>query len=587
MNKLSTDIIERLAVQAVKSEVTKLPYFLKAEIPEGDKGVSFDGEIIVFNDSSHTASSFRGSIPVQVKGTQVKSFSDSKRTFSLQLAHFENYYKKNGVIIFVVELRKERSKIFYKQLLPLELSHIIKRCKHYGKKSYSIELRSLKGTDMHRICHAFLKEQLHQPIVLIEDGETLLDENHQQYVFRSLTLNPSNMDFSELFEHDFFMYALEKNLQIPISVGRFSSITSSSEMDVIINGNIQKFNVSSTFHSGTLTITFENVLKMVLNGTELKISNYQFHSLSSQLKVIPLLSSLIEGKKLTLPIGDIQITDFSKKNIRFINEIKEHILFIEDLKEAFLYFSIDPNTNFSKTKEGIELNVGLSFLIRASKHGDISNFKKQLSSKNNSCLINLLIGDQTIVCFYHDGKLKNIFSKDQIDIKAILGYNTPDQCDYSIYVQLNDESLTKGTNLDFQAIKESFQENDPFVNELACSTTTNFCLRCIAAYDKSNRKELLLLAKYILSMHPSIETDDYNYINLLQINKRLNGSLTAEEEDKLITIKSTAPLDILKQFGVSVLLESKIEAKRLYSKLDKKNQEIIDSMPIMKLYSDL
>ncbi|GIO42228.1 DUF4365 domain-containing protein [Paenibacillus apis] len=587
MNKLSNDIIERLAVQAVKSEVTKPPYCLKAEIPEGDKGISFDGEIIVFNDSSHTTSSFNGSIPVQVKGTQVKFFSDNKRTFSLQLAHFENYYKKEGVIIFVVELREERSKIFYKQLLPLELSHIINECEQKEKKSHRIELRSLKGTDMQRICQAFLKEQLHQPLVLIEDGETLLGEEHQKYIFRSLTFNPSSMKFDELFEHDFFMYALEKNLHIPISMGRVSSITSSSEMDVNIDGFNQKFSVSTTFNSGSLTITFENVLKMVLDGNDLKISNCQFHSLSSQLKVIPLLSSLIERKKITLPIGDIQITDYSEKSIRFIDEMKEHILFIEDLKKAFLYFSINPDTIFSKNEEGMNLNVGLSFLVRASKHGDISDFKKRLSTMKNSCLINLLVGDQTIICFLNDDKLKNFFSKDQINIKAILGYNTPDQCDYSIYVQLNDDSLSKGINLDFPAIKESFQTYDPFVNELASSTTTNFCLRCINAYDKSNRRELLLLAKYILSMHPSIETDDFNYINFLQINKRLNGSLTAEEEDKLMSLKSAPSADILKQFGACILLESKIEAKRLYSKLDNETLETIATMPIMKLYGEL
>lgn len=43
-------------------------YFLKANIPEGDKSILFDGEIQVFKDASETVESLIGSVPVQVKG---------------------------------------------------------------------------------------------------------------------------------------------------------------------------------------------------------------------------------------------------------------------------------------------------------------------------------------------------------------------------------------------------------------------------------------------------------------------------------------------------------------------------------------
>src|SRR5690606_28768881 len=57
---------------------------LVAEITEGDKGISFDGEIKVFKDENETVHSLIGRIPVQIKGTQVKRFSHNTRTVAAQ-----------------------------------------------------------------------------------------------------------------------------------------------------------------------------------------------------------------------------------------------------------------------------------------------------------------------------------------------------------------------------------------------------------------------------------------------------------------------------------------------------------------------
>lgn len=75
MNKLSNSKIERLAVAAIRNEAIRPNSFIVPEIPEGDKGISFDGELTIFIDATEKIESFLGKVPIQVKGTQVNHFT--------------------------------------------------------------------------------------------------------------------------------------------------------------------------------------------------------------------------------------------------------------------------------------------------------------------------------------------------------------------------------------------------------------------------------------------------------------------------------------------------------------------------------
>lgn len=121
-----------MAVHAIRSEANKPVSKIKAEITEGDKGISLDGDLHVFKDNSCTVKSFLGKVPVQVKGTHVEEFAVGNRTFSLSIDHYRNYYNSFGAVLLVVEiLETGQTKIFYKQLLAKELNVIINE---YGKK---------------------------------------------------------------------------------------------------------------------------------------------------------------------------------------------------------------------------------------------------------------------------------------------------------------------------------------------------------------------------------------------------------------------------------------------------------------------
>ncbi|MGE8001500.1 DUF4365 domain-containing protein [Lysinibacillus sp. NPDC093190] len=165
MATFSNSQLEMFAVNAVKTAATLDS--LTPEIPTGDKGISFDGHIDVMQNTSEKRSAFLGKVPVQVKGTNVKHFSGLKRSFSLELDHYRNFYKTSGAILFVVEIDNlANTKIFYKQLLPVKLKSLINQYGHQQKRQ--ITLRALSETTIRNVCSGFLTESRKQPINVVD-----------------------------------------------------------------------------------------------------------------------------------------------------------------------------------------------------------------------------------------------------------------------------------------------------------------------------------------------------------------------------------------------------------------------------------
>jgi hypothetical protein len=209
MAKFASGKIERIATHAVRQESLKPNAFLITNIPEGDKDISFDGDIKVFANNLETKESLIGSVPVQVKGNQVSQFKIGKRSFGLELEHFRNYYDREGVLLLVVEMKDTgETKIFYKQLLTKELSLIINKLIESKGKSRHVELRPLEETSLYVVCRKFLDERKLQPRVLVENNP-YPPMSFSKYSMSSLTYNPGHEATNNIFDHDFMMYGVD------------------------------------------------------------------------------------------------------------------------------------------------------------------------------------------------------------------------------------------------------------------------------------------------------------------------------------------------------------------------------------------
>ncbi|MDQ0246484.1 hypothetical protein J2S09_004088 [Bacillus fengqiuensis] len=597
MAKISNGRLERIAVGAVKAEANKPSSFLKADIPEGDKGISFDGEIQVFKDETETVESLVGKVPVQVKGTGVNKFSSKNRTFSLEIEHFRNYYNSNGAILFVVEiLNTGDSKIFYKQLLPKELKQIIH---YYGdvkkQKKKTVTLRPLSETSLDRVCRIFINESKKQPTMLIE-SEAFVESDFTSFSLSSLTFNPAKEATSNIFDHDFTVYGTKEKLTIPLHLARIHSVGMKVAETVNIGDKQYKLNMKITNEASQIILFIENSLEMIYNEKNNKF-NYairRFDSLATQLKILPFLIDLLSGRNIHFREASITVGKFNIDDKDFLKGLEHLYSTFLKLEKVFQNMGIDKETKI-KHKEGDfgKLISDIESLVHAilDKNFNRLNIKEPDSGKFTS----FSLGDIRLIFFYNpdsETKLIDAFSEEVLNMDVRLsveGENFP----HSPYTLMNDLALAYGANCDFDIIKESFNQFDPFANEHAFNQTNHFCLQSLNAYDMSNNKKILDLAEHIYGKYSfdSLKLSNTSSlivtVNSLQIRKRKDGSLTDEEYKKLMDLKTSSKDDLETQFCISVLLESKKEAELTFQQFEEERQEFYKGLPIYFLYKKL
>ena len=596
MFKLSKKKLERMAVEAVISEANKPNSLLVANIPVGDKGISFDGEIEVFKDDSESVESLIGKVPVQVKGTQVSEFTQGNRTFPIRLDHLRNYYNSQGVVLFVVEIKASgEKKIFYKQLLPTELREIIKK---YGEekkqKQRTIELRPLSETTLDAVCRKFLRESKKQPLLLIEHNPFKKDE-FTFFELTSLTFNPNKPETSNIFEHDFTIYGIKETLTVPLERGRVHSITIKNRKGKFYtNGQEYEFNIRITFEQNrTIIIVIEDSLELefipIYNKFNFRI--VKFKSLSTQLKIVPFIMDFLSDTSIEFKINTHSIKyeyKLQNSNVIIKDFQKLHSTLIK-LKSIFEVLKVPLETSIEQEDGNLnKLMDQINSFVEMFLENKCHNLQINEPEKAKFTLFKL--GSLELVLFYNPDSvpiLSNAFSEEFIlkDTRIVVGDNT---YPHSPYIMLTDSALARGANVNLEIIKKSFESFNPFSNEITASVTNEFCLKCINAYDLSKNKQFLYLAEHIYKSYEGENLDpNVILINQAQIKLRDNGSLTDDDIEKLIKSKQSDPENIELQFCASVLLESKHEAKMYFNQLDADRQNYYKKLPIYTLFTKI
>lgn len=136
LENISTTAINRLCMETRR---------IDAYIEKNDKTPSWDGELFFYNERDYNKDLKKcqliKKIPIQIKATQVKVFTEKRRTFSMDVSDLYNYYKNEGVILFLVEVKEfDKYKIFYNDLLHSKLKDILNEVEEENHK------RKIKNT---------------------------------------------------------------------------------------------------------------------------------------------------------------------------------------------------------------------------------------------------------------------------------------------------------------------------------------------------------------------------------------------------------------------------------------------------------
>ncbi|QWF73544.1 hypothetical protein KFF76_15000 [Bacillus subtilis] len=577
---MSNDYYELKGVQAIQMETLKLESKLVSKINSGDKDISFDGEIQLYSSSIHTTETFEESVRVQVKGTGVEEFSESRTTHSLELKHYKNYLNCGGVLFFVVQVRKrdEKTKIFYKQLLPLELYKITNQ---YENQKYRVmELKALDGTSLENVCRSYLSEQKIQPIMYI--GKEYKPDEFSYYKLRSLTYDSS----SKLLDEEFYFYGVNKyEKMFPIDMITLKGFTVAKKRNFKIGK--KNYNLFSEFHyeDSQQNLIVEQVLEMKFSQNRLTYEIKKFGTLETQLKIIPFLIDIFECTELECEEFKFKLNNNSKVS-RAKEVLVETYSKLNKLQHIFEYLNIPINANVGEF--GKNFNNQLMFLIKIFYDRDLEH----IEVPEAVTFMDMYFGDLKIAVLNDPGKeikMKNAFSKEVAEMKVVactenIEVHTP----VSIYILMSSKLMHNVINFNEVIVKQSFDKVAPFKDNMVFGKTNEFCLECIKAFDISGRFEFLSVAEYVYQKYDYISDEDYNsiviFINKCQIEYRINGKLSEESIERLMNIKCIHNNNYGVLFSVNTLLGSKVEARYMLNKMPQEERNYFITLPIYEIY---
>lgn len=594
MVKMSNSAKERLAVNAINMDAAKLGSRLIPEIPIGDKGTSFDGHISVYTDDSEKAESFINHVPTQVKGTEVEDFTSTIKKFPLELKHYQNYYRRGGCLLLVVEIKSNNdTKIFYKQLLPLELKNILD---NRGKQvKTNVELRPLNETTLYVVCRRFIEQMEKQNKQLIEKNK-YTNKDYDRVVLSSLTYNPQNEDITDIFSHDFIKFGVKDNIEYPLGNIRFEEIGVIDEDTIKVGSSIHSnFKVETKINKTDRIVIIEDCLKFNFSKKKIQF-NFLLNghrSLGTQIKIIILLIDILK-------IGKLETTSFTAEiNISGARENREHLEYTLDslLKLRGLFSELIINDEVI-LKFDNRLYSATDKLHDLLIDGNIESLESEGLDINIPIFIKYKIGDVMVLLFLNpksDKKIINGFSEEMLSLPYKFGVKEDNSIfTISPYFMLESETIKVATNINYGTMIRSLNQIDFSKINTLFTSINGFYLKCLNLYDETGNKEFLRIALHLLenvsTNKDKLDAVTYNIfmINYTQAKLRYNKELTNHEYFEMMSIRDQSKLDNYElRFCANILLGNKTEANMLFKMLSEKQQELYKTMPIYTLYNGL
>lgn len=129
---MNSSKIEGSAVRYVKDVLDNCTLLSSSDINEGDKEISWDGDVKIYKSERHAKDNLLGRVFVQVKGKVVvdEDLTRDLITYPANVSDLNNYQNDGGVIYLVVYIAPNGTrKIFYETLTVVKLQDYLKRIK--------------------------------------------------------------------------------------------------------------------------------------------------------------------------------------------------------------------------------------------------------------------------------------------------------------------------------------------------------------------------------------------------------------------------------------------------------------------------
>lgn len=572
--------VEKIAANFVESFIDQIN-FMDYDFKVDDKGISWDGDIYLYNESIDKKTNYYDSISVQIKGrTTTNSNFKESINFDAEKADLINFLTRDGTLYFVVKMTNyEKKQLYYCKLLPFDLERIL-------KGTDNMDVVKIKMKKIKDINH-FEKMVRNFSI----DKKMQKSANKKAFAQNNILINnkPSTIGFYdwhrkgesifELVGEEKYLYQYDENHNI-ISVlcneicavgKKLNFEIKSKDGEVLYN----EVNCTKTSDSELLSFGGAFTLNFTNSNFIIKVQGTLNERLK-QLEIIEIINKdggyYIDDKFVNFKITDDAMANFRERKDIY-NTIKHFLINHNMQKDIRLDDWGDKDLNDFLVWIGA-IDFGKRLRIDEFETSTIGSIQIKdfrfsvFANKNadNSFNVYSLWNYNTI-------KDKYIFSSQEGNKKI---------CTNNIYSVLNEDAYLSD-DINIEEMKNSYKEYHFLENEEIMINAQ--VLNLISAYDSCKNGNLLEYALYLLDMlNDFIDMKDTIMINRYQIYKR-QGILNDEHIKNLIKLREDND-DVAYKVSANLLIGNILEAKTLFEDLSEENRKIFLSYPIAYFFNE-
>lgn len=581
--------IETFAVNAVKESILMSDY-LTPYINDNDKEPSWDGAVYIYKNKKCSKDSFKGRLPVQVKGKECNDLSKDEISYSMSVADLNNYLNDGGAILFVVYIGNGGlcKKIYYLELPPIKLRFELNSAK--GQKTKTLKLKNFPN-DNNKKVSIFLNcyENCRRQASFSGASLLTLEELQEQGVLEGIKIPFSTIGSEEpqiaLFNSDVYVYAKIKGSSIlqPLEIIPNYMQTYEKEQANICIGDKQFYsslrrvkNAKQTqcVFGESFSITFSE------NNPTCKINYKNSDNIRVMAKDLDFIITYIEdgyfslnGHQMKFDYDNADLSNFD------IKEQKKNLQNAKDIVRLLDSLGCAKDININDLSK-IDW-VNLDRLVR----GLVYKEPIQIKYKNFSPVQIFKVGKLRFAIYLTPDKKEvdtfylSDFFKTEMPVSVEL--ESGETISISQYFILKKNDLNSLDNIKYEVLLPSFQKAQHHCESI--NQANLFFLELLSAYDESQNQYLLETAKEFSIWLCNFSEEELPYVvkelNRLQVIKRMRDFTNEEIREVYSIIEDSTSTDLVRA-GAYLLLDQQPLAEIHFERLDDAQKAEFKSYPI-------